>query len=337
MHTRANALQIRRGQGGQQGAPQHGLPALLGRHRLRGPPRRRQHILPLGPGLQPVGPVHLVLVEQVGQAAGQLIQAIGLISLQKAGDGFKAGRVHPLRQQMHQTPGQRGLVGGALAGHLVAPQHLPIGTPHETRRQLHPHGRAHAAISRQRHLQPLGHARALNEDDLFLKGCQRTLAQPRQHRLGQGLGAVTVQGQQTRLDVSAHEWGAGWIHAHLPRFLAHGVSPDGTSAMGLPLSPMHHRGADLHGRAATPQCKTPTSTRLVGVYLCGGVANGTRTHDNQNHNLGLYQLSYSHRRTDLKYSAISHHFTRPTQIFGLRWLSPPHSCLRSGTRPCTRA
>ena len=27
-----------------------------------------------------------------------------------------------------------------------------------------------------------------------------------------------------------------------------------------------------------------------------GVANGTRTHDNQNHNLGLYQLSYSHRR-----------------------------------------
>ncbi len=28
-----------------------------------------------------------------------------------------------------------------------------------------------------------------------------------------------------------------------------------------------------------------------------GVADGTRTHDDQNHNLGLYQLSYSHRRT----------------------------------------
>ena len=25
-----------------------------------------------------------------------------------------------------------------------------------------------------------------------------------------------------------------------------------------------------------------------------GVADGTRTHDDQNHNLGLYQLSYSH-------------------------------------------
>jgi integrase len=31
------------------------------------------------------------------------------------------------------------------------------------------------------------------------------------------------------------------------------------------------------------------------VRVFYGVANGTRTHDNQNHNLGLYQLSYSHR------------------------------------------
>jgi PI31 proteasome regulator N-terminal len=28
-----------------------------------------------------------------------------------------------------------------------------------------------------------------------------------------------------------------------------------------------------------------------------GVADGTRTHDNWNHNPGLYQLSYSHHRT----------------------------------------
>ena len=33
-----------------------------------------------------------------------------------------------------------------------------------------------------------------------------------------------------------------------------------------------------------------------------GVADGTRTHDDQNHNLGLYQLSYSHRRV-YQYSA----------------------------------
>ena len=30
-----------------------------------------------------------------------------------------------------------------------------------------------------------------------------------------------------------------------------------------------------------------------------GVADGTRTHDDQNHNLGLYQLSYSHRQADI--------------------------------------
>jgi hypothetical protein len=29
----------------------------------------------------------------------------------------------------------------------------------------------------------------------------------------------------------------------------------------------------------------------------GGVTDGARTHDNQNHNLGLYQLSYSHHES----------------------------------------
>ena len=30
-----------------------------------------------------------------------------------------------------------------------------------------------------------------------------------------------------------------------------------------------------------------------------GVADGARTHDNRNHNPGLYQLSYSHRRSGI--------------------------------------
>jgi hypothetical protein len=46
--------------------------------------------------------------------------------------------------------------------------------------------------------------------------------------------------------------------------------------------------------------KSPESKRRQGIFLCGGVADGTRTHDNQNHNLGLYQLSYSHRRSRLR-------------------------------------
>src|SRR5262249_25802926 len=33
-----------------------------------------------------------------------------------------------------------------------------------------------------------------------------------------------------------------------------------------------------------------------GEAVGGGVADGIRTHDNRNHNPGLYQLSYGHRR-----------------------------------------
>jgi hypothetical protein len=40
------------------------------------------------------------------------------------------------------------------------------------------------------------------------------------------------------------------------------------------------------------------SARVLCVF--DGVADGTRTHDDQNHNLGLYQLSYSHRRESVR-------------------------------------
>ena len=36
----------------------------------------------------------------------------------------------------------------------------------------------------------------------------------------------------------------------------------------------------------------------LSIFL-NGVANGIRTHDNWNHNPGLYQLSYSHQRVDI--------------------------------------
>ena len=59
--------------------------------------------------------------------------------------------------------------------------------------------------------------------------------------------------------------------------------------------------------SATPCARkgaTPTSFLLIQVLdLQGlfdlGVADGARTHDNRNHNPGLYQLSYSHRRHKL--------------------------------------
>ena len=40
----------------------------------------------------------------------------------------------------------------------------------------------------------------------------------------------------------------------------------------------------------------PTAMSLLSLIdMVGGVADGIRTHDNRNHNPGLYQLSYGHR------------------------------------------
>ncbi len=52
-----------------------------------------------------------------------------------------------------------------------------------------------------------------------------------------------------------------------------------------------------HKAKQAPRC-------LFSLDISGGVADGARTHDNQNHNLGLYQLSYSHHRKDTDYSLI---------------------------------
>ena len=46
------------------------------------------------------------------------------------------------------------------------------------------------------------------------------------------------------------------------------------------------------------ECKRPPQLALRGPSLFG-VADGTRTHDDRNHNPGLYQLSYSHRSLEL--------------------------------------
>ncbi len=43
----------------------------------------------------------------------------------------------------------------------------------------------------------------------------------------------------------------------------------------------------------THEKSTWASLRQV-LFKFFGVADGTRTHDDQNHNLGLYQLSYGH-------------------------------------------
>ena len=134
VYPRADAPQLDGPQAAQQGTPQHRLPTLFRRNQLRWTPRAGQLITPLRPSFQPVSPVHLILIEQVRQAAGQLVQSVGLIPLQETSHRLETWLIHPLGQELHQTPSQWRLVGGALAGHLLPPQYLPIGPPHESGR-----------------------------------------------------------------------------------------------------------------------------------------------------------------------------------------------------------
>src|SRR5215831_3150543 len=54
---------------------------------------------------------------------------------------------------------------------------------------------------------------------------------------------------------------------------------------------MQRRATDL--AALATECGGRVALACVAEEV--GVADGTRTHDNRNHNPGLYQLSYSHR------------------------------------------
>src|SRR5690606_30512939 len=57
---------------GKNVAPQSGLPALVRLQKMR-PPPAAELILACRPVGQPIGPVHLILVEKVGQALSELI------------------------------------------------------------------------------------------------------------------------------------------------------------------------------------------------------------------------------------------------------------------------
>ena len=50
------------------------------------------------------------------------------------------------------------------------------------------------------------------------------------------------------------------------------------------------------GKGRNDKASAREALFAASLPVFGGVADGTRTHDDQNHNLGLYQLSYSHRR-----------------------------------------
>ena len=183
----------------QHRTPQRRLPLLRGGHGHIRTAGVAQHILPGRPGFQPVGTVDLVLVVQVGQALGELQQALGFAGAQKVGNGGEFRQRQALRQQAHQPPDHRRLVQRRFTGYCLLAQDLAVAAPDKARRQLDPRGGTDPQRVGHAHLEPLGHAIALHQHGLGLQRLQRVRRQPRQHRIGQGLGLVAVQGNQARL------------------------------------------------------------------------------------------------------------------------------------------
>jgi hypothetical protein len=124
------------------------------------------------------------------------------------------------------------------------------------------------------------------------------------HRATAGCGDRRRGGSGTSKLASACVWriargGVGSAHGTCRLATPHSrccVPPCGSLLLGL-----KRQGLDSWGDQG-----------LVRANRFGGVADGTRTHDDQNHNLGLYQLSYSHRRVG-KYSVARFRAPRPKQ------------------------
>ncbi len=74
-------------------------------------------------------------------------------------------------------------------------------------------------------------------------------------------------------------------------------------------------------RTLTPEASASTNSATLAMSQKNGVANGTRTHDNWNHNPGLYQLSYSHHNFTffkaLLYYYIQRHFANRSEALNL--------------------
>ncbi|CVE00861.1 Uncharacterised protein [Serratia marcescens] len=135
------------------------------------------------PALQPLRAINQILVEQVGDPAGQLVNlalvtVIGQIVLQ-----WRKRRLSQhLRQQPHQLPGHGVLAEGALFRDIR--QHPGEHVPNKGRRQRKRNIGGDAELFRQLHLQPLRHTGALHQHHFRLK------------RIGQRISGYQRAGQR---------------------------------------------------------------------------------------------------------------------------------------------
>ncbi len=189
---------------GRHGAPQLRLPALVFLQWDGFAARRAQLVAPGGPVGQPVGAVDLVLVEQVGQALGQLQPAFAIAIGKEVAQRRKHRVGQQGRQQAHQTPGQRGFIEWRHARDALAPQHAPVAFPQQARRQRDARGGADSHLLGQGDLQPLGHAVRLHQEDIRFQRRQRMLAQPLEDGGAQLFQLVAMQDEEAGRDGSMH-------------------------------------------------------------------------------------------------------------------------------------
>ncbi|MNM72654.1 hypothetical protein D3C81_843530 [compost metagenome] len=189
---------------GGHGAPQLRLPALVFLQHDGLATGRAQLVAPGRPVGQPVGTVDLVLVEQVGQAFGQLQPAFAIAIGEEIAQRRKHGVGQQRRQKTHQPPGQRRFIEGRHARHAFAAQHAPVAFPQQSRRQGDARGGAHAHFFGQGDLQPLGHAIRLHQEDVGLQRRQRVAAQPLEDGRAQLFQLVAVQDEEAGRDGRLH-------------------------------------------------------------------------------------------------------------------------------------
>ena len=199
-----------------QPPPQRRLPALVIRQRTWRAARIDQHVLPRRPGGQPVGPIDLVLIEQIRQPSGKLkaFAQIGVIG-QEALQRMEHRLGHHHRQQPHQPPHQTRFIEGRSLGHGIASQHRAVHLPQEARRQqeIQPRRNAAAAIGlvrSQRELEPLGNTVALHQHRLGFERRERIVLHPPDQQIAQRFGLVTVDRHQAGMKFSICHVKSAW-------------------------------------------------------------------------------------------------------------------------------
>lgn len=190
----------------QQRPPQGRLPVLVGGKRLTGGGVWRLAQL-VGAGLpvqQPVGAVHLVLVEQLGQLARQLVALAPVaIVAQKMLQRGKHRLILQGGQQPQDAPDQCLPVQRRALRHGGIAQHAAVSLPEKLGRQLHAHRCADPGVAGQRQLQPLAHALALHQDDFVFQRRQGLAAQPGGQHIAQVFQLVAVPDHQTGVEFAS--------------------------------------------------------------------------------------------------------------------------------------